>query len=209
MQRTGMIRVGILLAIVYWPIEAFVHAILFSEGSFVGNLIYPDAHELWMRMLISVIFIAFGWYAQRGLDRQHLLQHQLYKKRERLQEMIDRCYDAYVSMDSEGKVTGWNRSAEEMFGWPRQNIIGQRMELLMPESMRAAHRKGMQVYQEQNIGSWLYKPMRTTGLHRDGSEFPVDMVVTPLNSDGEVEFFAFIRKCSRDSDQNLREVRSD
>jgi len=40
----------------------------------------------------------------------------------------------------------------------------------------------------------LYKPVRTRALHQDGFEFSIEMVVTPIKSDGSEEFFAFIRE---------------
>lgn len=198
MQRIGMFGIGVVVAVVYWPAEAFVHAFLFSEGSFFTNLLTPDANELWMRLVISALFIGFGWYAERGMRRQAQLRERLGKKRQRLQEVIDRCYDAYISMDTNGVVTEWNRSAETMFGWPRQQILGKTLETIIPVSMREAHRKGMRQYLERNVGSWLYKPVRTQALHRDGSEFPIEMVVTPLNIDGKLEFFAFARVCPKE-----------
>lgn len=193
-QRVGFSGLGIAVAILFWPAEALLHAFIFGDESFFENLLSGDADELWMRILISATLIGFGFSAQRAFDRQTGLQDKLEKKGERLQAIIDHTYDAYISMDSDGNIIEWNRSAEILFGWPRHKIIGESLEMIVPERLREDHRRGLQHYKNTNIGPWLYKPMRTQGLHRDGFEFSIEMVVTPLISEGAIEFFAFIRE---------------
>lgn len=194
LQRMGYSGLGILVAVLFWPAEALLHVFIFRDESFIDNLLSGDANENWMRLLISATLIGFGFYAQRDFGRQQALQGQLEKKGERLQAIIDHTYDAYVSADADGNIIEWNRSAEILFGWPRHKIIGEPLEMIVPERLREEHRRGMQHYKKTNIGPWLYKPMRTQGLHRDGFEFSIEMVVTPLTTEGGMEFFAFIRE---------------
>jgi len=194
LQRVGFSGLGILVAVLFWPAEALLHAFIFGDESFFENLFSGDADELWMRVLISATLIGFGFYAQRAFGRQQALQGQLEKKGERLQAIIDHTYDAYVSADVDGNIIEWNRSAEILFGWPRQKIIGEPLATIVPERLREDHHRGMQHYRNSQIGSWLYKPVRTQALHRDGFEFSIEMVVTPLTTEGSMEFFAFIRE---------------
>jgi PAS domain S-box-containing protein len=163
----------------------------------MGSLFSPDPHEIWMRTIISMAFIGFGWLAQRGINQQHVFQQRQRVERDRLHTVIENTYDAYVSMDEEGKITGWNRSAETLFGWQMNEAMGQPLaEIIIPERQREAHYKGLKEYKENSVGPWLYKPVYTQAIHRDGSEFVIEMVVTPLQSDDVQEFFAFIRKKS-------------
>ena len=197
MHRIGLARLGIVVAILYWPVEAMVEALLLSGRSFMGSLFSTDPHEIWMRSIISLAFIGFGWLAQRGINQQHVFQQRQHAERDRLHKVIENTYDAYVSMDEEGKITGWNRSAETLFGWQMNEAMGQPLaEIIIPERQREAHYKGLKEYKENSVGPWLYKPVYTQAIHRDGSEFVIEMVVTPLQSGDVQEFFAFIRKKS-------------
>ncbi len=197
MQRIGLACVGSVIAILYWPFEAMVHALLFNSRSFSNSLFSADPHEIWMRTIISLAFIGFGLLAQRGINQQHIFQKRMHGEKDRLHKIIDNTYDAYVSMDEEGKITGWNRSAETLFGWPMNEVMGQALaEIIIPERQREAHQIGLKRYKENSVGSWLYKPVYTQAMYRDGSEFVVEMVVTPLQSGDTQEFFAFIRKKS-------------
>ena len=194
LQRVGLGKLGVLVAVLFWVVEALLHSFVFGDDTFFRNLFRSDPNELWMRVLISAVVIGFGFYAQRAIEQQQRMQEQIRKKSERLHDVIDCSYDAYISMDASGQINDWNRSAEVLFGWPRHKIVGKPITLIIPERLREAHLKGMSHYQKLNIGPWLYKPMRTQALHRDGFEFAVEMVVTPLKTDGDAEFFAFIRE---------------
>ena len=194
MKLRGLGGLGVLVAILFWIVEALLHVFVFGGESFLKNLLFSDPNENWMRLLISVTVIAFGFYAQAAVDQQQQLLERIRKKGTRVQKVVDGCYDAYVSMDQDGKIIDWNRSAELLFGWPRQKVIGESMEIIIPERFREAHRKGLARYQATNIGSFLYKPVYTQALHRDGFEFPIEIVVTPLNTNGTQEYFAFIRE---------------
>lgn len=194
MRQKGLIGWGIIVAILYWPVEAMIDAFLFGSRGFLDSLFGDDLHEVWMRSMISIAFIGFGWLAQRGVNQQQVFQQQLYAERDRLHRIIDSSYDAYVSMDDKGMITGWNRSAEELFGWHMNEVIGQALaDIIIPERKREAHNKGLKCYNENSLGPWLYKPVYTQAIHRDGSEIVIEMVVTPLKSGDVQEFFAFIR----------------
>jgi len=194
LKRLSLAHLGIVIGLLYWPLEALIHDFIFGNGNFMDNLLSSDPDEIWMRALISAIFICFGIYAHRMVMQHQQLQDQLRKKSERLQQIIDSSYDAYVSIGQNGSITGWNHSAEALFGWSMHRILGKNVEIIIPERMRADHHHGMRRYQKDGIGAWLYKPMRTQALHRDGFEFSIEMVLTPVKSDGNQEFFAFIRE---------------
>jgi len=196
LQRIGLGGLGALVAVLFWIVEALLHAFIFGSESFLDNLFLSDANENWMRFIISAALISFGFYAQKSVNKHRLLQAQVHKKSERLQKVIDGCYDAYMSMNQEGQITEWNRSAEKLFGWPRYKVIGKSMEMIIPERLREGHRKGLAHYQKTNIGPFLYKPMVTQALHQDGFEIAIEIVVTPLQSDGPLEYFAFVREKS-------------
>ena len=194
MKNMGLARLGVAVGILYWPAEALIHDFIFGNGHFIDNLFSPDVNEIWMRLLISITFMAFGWYAQRAVEDHQQMQSQIQAKSKRLQQIIDSSYDAYVSMDPDGLITGWNHSAEVLFGWPLQRILGQPVTTIIPERLRESHIKGMAHYQRESIGAFLYKPVMTQALHRDGFEFSIEIVITPIKSDGVQEFFAFIRE---------------
>ena len=59
------IAIGSLLAIAYWFIEAYFDSVLIENTSFAARLLPADANELWMRSLVSLLFVGFCFYAHR------------------------------------------------------------------------------------------------------------------------------------------------
>ena len=61
-----------------------------------------------------------------------------------LETLFNRALDAVVGMDESGRVTAWNGSAEEIFGWSREEALGASMgDLIVPPQYREAHARGL------------------------------------------------------------------
>jgi PAS domain S-box-containing protein len=102
-------------------------------------------------------------------------------------------HDAFISIDADGRITAWNARAEAMFGWPA--VIAQGRSLartIIPPALRAAHNEGLKRFLETGDGRVFNKRLELTALHRDGTEFPVDMTITPLRLGATYSFNAFI-----------------
>jgi PAS domain S-box-containing protein len=120
-------------------------------------------------------------------------EQELRESKDRVGQIIDQALDAFVSMDSAGIVTAWNRSAEEIFGWPPHKAIGTLLsELIVPERYRSAHERGLQRFLETGKGPLLDKRIELLAVHRDGHEFPVEMSVTAVKVRGGFMFHAFL-----------------
>jgi PAS domain S-box-containing protein len=117
----------------------------------------------------------------------------LKESKDRIGQIIDRALDGFVSMDSKGVVTAWNRSAEEIFGWPARKAIGRRLsDLIVPQRYRAAHERGLQRFLETGKGPLLDRHVELLAVHRDGREFPVELSVTAVKVRGGFMFHAFL-----------------
>ena len=60
-KNLGAIGIGI--GVAFWFLEAAIHAFIFYHGSFITELLPPDPHEIWMRSLVVVLIVAFGFYS--------------------------------------------------------------------------------------------------------------------------------------------------
>ena len=120
-------------------------------------------------------------------------EQDLKDSKDRIGQIIDHALDGFVSMDSDGIVTAWNRSAEEIFGWRAHKAIGKKLsELIVPERYRAAHERGLQRFLETGKGPLLDKHVELLAVHRDGHEFPVELSVTAVKVRGGFMFHAFL-----------------
>jgi PAS domain S-box-containing protein len=125
--------------------------------------------------------------------------------------ILDTALDAVIEMDDKGYITGWNRQAEDTFGWSAAEAIGQRLsDTIIPQRMRVAHENGMRHYEKTGEGPVLNKRIEIEGWHRKGHEFPLELAVAPLKTNGATSFSAFVRDITerKQTEAELREGES-
>lgn len=112
-----------------------------------------------------------------------------------LSRFIDNAAEAMVITDKNGKIALFNRKATFLFGWQPEEVIGQPVEVLLPEGLRHKHAK-------EHRAGYVHDPytrpmganMDLLALHRDGSTFPVLIDLHPEMSDEGLYVRAAIRR---------------
>ena len=137
----------------------------------------------------------------RGVDRDITarmhFQEALIESEKRTRLIIESSINAIVIMDSYGIVTDWNNRAEKMFGWSSQEAIGQRLdEMIIPFRFRKAHREGMARFLKTGDSVIMNKQTEQIAMRRDGTEFPVELSVSPLKRGNAYIFSGFIHDIS-------------
>jgi len=128
-----------------------------------------------------------------SLENLHLYSD-LQERDAKTRRIIDSALDAVLSIDEHGSVTEWNAQAETMFGWKRNEAVGQTLsELFIPERYRDGHDKGLQHFLSTGERPLLNRRIEITALHRNGTEFPVEVSIAPYQIDGKWEFSGFVR----------------
>jgi len=101
----------------------------------------------------------------------------------RFRGLLESAPDGIVVVDSSGKIVIVNSQTERMFGYTRQELLGEAIELLVPQRFRPSHVHDRDAY----VADPRTRPMGAgrplTGQKRDGSEFPVEISLSPLETD--------------------------
>jgi PAS domain S-box-containing protein len=110
-----------------------------------------------------------------------------------LRLVIDTSLDSIIGMDSDGRVTEWSRQAETTFGWTFAELQGQLLhDFIIPKRYREAHQKGLARYMASGAGTVLGKRIEIFALRRDGTEFPVELALSPIVTPQGTMFSAFV-----------------
>ncbi|WP_229262250.1 hybrid sensor histidine kinase/response regulator [Duganella guangzhouensis] len=125
-----------------------------------------------------------------------------------LQTIVDTALDAVVRMDLEGRIVGWNRQAEAIFGWKREEALGLELDrTIIPPRFRYDHKRGMLRYLTSGASDVLDTRIEVYALRRNGEEFPIELAITRVRTEehDSFEFCAFIRDISerREREQKL------
>ncbi len=108
--------------------------------------------------------------------------------------IMEAAFDSIVKMDLHGRVIEWNPAAEKTFGFSRAQAVGRRMsELIVPPSLRDAHQRGLEHYLATGEGPILGRRIEVPAVRADGTEFPVELAVVPVNLQGRTLFIAYLR----------------
>jgi PAS domain S-box-containing protein len=105
--------------------------------------------------------------------------------------------DCIITIDHNGLILEFNPAAEATFGYASGAVLGKPMaELIIPPSLREKHHRGMARYLATGEGPVLGKRIEITAMRADGTEFPVELSITPIGMGGVPTFTASIRDIS-------------
>jgi PAS domain S-box-containing protein len=129
----------------------------------------------------------------------------------RFQSLLEVAPDPIVIVDMHGAIVIVNLQTELTFGYAREELLGQPVEVLVPENMRGlhtTHRHGYEIdprTRPMGIGLELF------GRHKDGSSFPVEISLSPLTTDSETLIISIIRDITarKRAEERLRATAAD
>jgi PAS domain S-box-containing protein len=128
-----------------------------------------------------------------------------------LRAMLEAALDAVVTMDARGHVLDWNHAAEAAFGYLAHEAVGREMaELIVPPHLRADHRKGLARFLETERPVILDRRIELTAIHKNGTEFPVELTVTRIGLPGPPMFTGYLRDITarKQAEEELRASRA-
>jgi two-component system sensor kinase FixL len=106
--------------------------------------------------------------------------------------LLDATFDAVVIMDDRGRITAFNRSAEEMFGYRAADAMGRNVTMLMTSADRVAHDDHVRRYLGGGEPHILGKGRDVRVRHRDGSEFSVFLSVGRIPNSEPPQFVGYL-----------------
>jgi PAS domain S-box-containing protein len=116
---------------------------------------------------------------------------------QRINTIIETAQDAFIGMDLQGRVTDWNSQAQRMFGWRREEALGQPLaELVVPERLRLAMADEIRQFNETGHLSLLEQRVERLVVNRDGEEVPIEMTVGLAVASGTRFFAIFLHDIS-------------
>ena len=146
---------------------------------------------------------------ERRLAEERLRQEEKDLKRSEAHKaaILDSVLDCIVTIDHGGRITEFNPAAEHAFGCRRDDVLGRSLaDVMIPPSLRERHRQGLARYLATGETRVIGKRIEMTAMRADESEFPVELTITRIPSDGPPSFTGYLRDITqrKRSEEELR-----
>lgn len=138
---------------------------------------FAEAFGFALSSVFSILILCFvGWLGADALNREE----------ERFRSTIDASPVATIMVDTEGVIHMANRLACALFVWPAAQLLGRSFHLLVPERFRASHGAHAGSYMRDPVQRSMGEGRDLFALRRDGTEFPVEIALNPVETaDGQ------------------------
>ena len=167
----------------------------------VKDKLTPDLLERTIRYALS--------HAQ-AVDELRRRQDDLSASDLRFRSIVQSATDAIILSDESAKILFWNKGAETIFGYTEDEILGEPLETLMPESYRARHREGFERYCRTGRSQIIGSTVEMHGLRKDGTVFPLELSLASWTNGNGPMFTAILRDTTeRKRIEDLRHAMED
>ncbi len=125
---------------------------------------------------------------------RRLADEMLKASEERYKTILETAQDAIICLEYTGKISVWNKKAEEMFGYPPDEMIGKELhKIIVPERHRVKAYDGLKTFFRTGAGPVVGKTVELSALRKDGTEFPIDLSISAMRIRGEWQATGIIR----------------
>lgn len=176
---------------VIWP-DGSLHWLLAR-----GHAVY-DGSGRPMRMVGVTLDVTNSKQAEASLQASELFKTAI----------LNASLDGIVTIDQDSRIVEWNTAAAAIFGYSRDMALGRDMtDLIVPVELRGAHRAGMGHYLSTGEGPVLGRRIEVEAIRSDGTRFPMELAISPIDTPGARHFTAFVRDItqSKQHEERLRQ----
>lgn len=169
-----------------------------------------DGTEFPVDIMLSPMEVARGTVVLaviRDITERKKAEVAIREREAMFQGLFEHSPDAVVVVDAEGTIGGVNAQLERLFGYSRHDLVGQPVEVLLPERFRERHVGHRQGYLGESRTRPMGAGLELYGRRSTGAEFPVDIMLSPMELGGKTLALGVIRDITerKEAEEALRE----
>ncbi|MDD2914232.1 MAG: diguanylate cyclase [Gallionella sp.] len=178
------------------PVEA-IQACKDYTDCIIYNLSHDDAMAVEVAKVFGDKRMASGpevmlfWQMVTNLKQ---IKGELEKSQNQLQSIIHNAMDGIITINDSGEIQGFNPAAEQIFGYPKHEVLGRNLNMLMPEPVRSEHdgylKHYLQTGQTRILG---VRGREVTAIRKNGEQFPMELSASEMMLGGLRYFVGIVR----------------
>ncbi|WP_207062898.1 nitrogen regulation protein NR(II) [Motiliproteus sp. SC1-56] len=129
----------------------------------------------------------------REVEERRAAEKDLRGKERYLHAIMDNVFNGIITIDGQGTVSSFNPTAEEMFGYSAEEVLGENVRMLMPDEHGHHHDEYLRHYLDTGERRIIGNLRRLEGMRRDGTLFPIELAVTETSVGDTLLFIGTIR----------------
>ncbi len=186
------------------PLKIFLYLLIFVFAVELGimylfNYIQDKNDQHWLEnladaTLLTSACVPFFWFfavqpLRRALEALGL-------ESDRLRKILETAAEGIVSVDDSGKIQSFNNAAQRIFGYAEGEAIGKVLTILSPPSHRERHDDFLMQYLQTGQSEFMGKVVELQGMHKDGTIFPMEVMMSEVKLGASHLFTVMIRDVS-------------
>jgi PAS domain S-box-containing protein len=129
----------------------------------------------------------------RDITERKRFEEALRESEQHFRAVAETASDVIMTIDEESVILFANHTTEKVFGYSKDELIGQPLTMLMPEYLRHLHEAGIKRYLETGRKHSSWKAAELPGLHKNGQEIPLEISFSEFKSNGKRQFTGILR----------------
>ncbi|MES9827344.1 MAG: PAS domain S-box protein [Candidatus Thiodiazotropha sp.] len=158
--------------VIHWKIVRFI-----TDSELNKPAITLGKRYLAVNIILVLILAVTALLLSRARLFKIDAQQQLHDKEERISEIVNSAFDAIITINERGVIETFNPAACTMFGYHEDEIIGEKVNMLMVSPDREYHDLHILNYIDTGVGKFVGKPGRVTGVKSDGTPIQIEICI--------------------------------
>jgi len=158
--------------------------------------LHRDGHHIPVELSLSTWLIGEErFYAGiiRNISERKFMEEMHHAIELKFQSIAESANDAIISANEAGEIQSWNKAAENIFGFPEDEVLGGSLDVIIPEEYREPHRQGIERVAKGGNHHVIGHSVELSGLHKDGHKIPIELSLSTWTVNKKVFYSGIIR----------------
>lgn len=139
------------------------------------------------------------------IERRHRSEKNLEEEKAHFAATLENANDAFVEIDSGGRIQAWNRAAEQLFGWSKDEVRGRDLaDIIIPPEARPKHRAAFARFIGTGKSDMMGKRIEVAALKKSGASFPAELTLGFAKTNNSLFVNAFLHDISERKERQIK-----